>query len=243
MGPILTPSIRRVIQNIRQVGPKRASPPLPAARPLPLLRWPADPRSRPSQRHGATCSTSVTSRRASSSVRTSASGLPLRAARRATCALAPADPFGRCAGTATASSRTPTRPSGGTAGSTMPRCVACASPPPCRTCGARESRGQRCADSPRHRPPPPSPRPYLRRPKQHDYNASQITPEWHAWVQHVRHLPPTQDPVMIASKQRWMTVRPPLSLSGLPLVAQLVADCTPCASRARSLARSPTRRT
>ncbi|GAA5910621.1 hypothetical protein JCM3775_001812 [Rhodotorula graminis] len=39
----------------------------------------------------------------------------------------------------------------------------------------------------------------------HDYNASQITPEWHAWVQHVRHLPPTQDPVMIASKQRWMT--------------------------------------
>ncbi|BGP48526.1 hypothetical protein JCM10450v2_004402 [Rhodotorula kratochvilovae] len=37
----------------------------------------------------------------------------------------------------------------------------------------------------------------------HDFNASQVTPEWHAWLTHVRHLPPTEDPVMIASAQRW----------------------------------------
>ncbi|GAA6058415.1 hypothetical protein JCM3770_000457 [Rhodotorula araucariae] len=37
----------------------------------------------------------------------------------------------------------------------------------------------------------------------HDFNGSQVTPEWHAWLTHVRHLPPTQDPVMLAAKQRW----------------------------------------
>lgn len=42
---------------------------------------------------------------------------------------------------------------------------------------------------------------------QHDYNASQVTPEWHAWLTHVRHDPPTVDPVMQASRQRWQIVR------------------------------------
>ncbi|GAA6028356.1 hypothetical protein JCM8097_006991 [Rhodosporidiobolus ruineniae] len=39
----------------------------------------------------------------------------------------------------------------------------------------------------------------------HDYNASQVTPEWHAWISHIRHLPPTEDPVMLASKKPWQT--------------------------------------
>ncbi|GAA5938388.1 hypothetical protein JCM1841_006727 [Sporobolomyces salmonicolor] len=37
----------------------------------------------------------------------------------------------------------------------------------------------------------------------HDFNASQVTPEWHAWVSHMRHDPPNADPVMQASKQPW----------------------------------------
>ncbi|GAA6001414.1 complex I NDUFA12 subunit family protein [Rhodotorula paludigena] len=37
----------------------------------------------------------------------------------------------------------------------------------------------------------------------HDYNASQVTPEWHSWLTHMRHDPPNRDPVMIASKQKW----------------------------------------
>ncbi|SCV71804.1 BQ2448_4498 [Microbotryum intermedium] len=40
----------------------------------------------------------------------------------------------------------------------------------------------------------------------HDFNASQITPEWHSWISHIRHLPPPQDPVVQASKQPWQTV-------------------------------------
>ncbi|GAA5975783.1 hypothetical protein JCM11641_005872 [Rhodosporidiobolus odoratus] len=37
----------------------------------------------------------------------------------------------------------------------------------------------------------------------HDYNAAQVPPDWHAWIQHIRHLPPPIDPVMQASKQPW----------------------------------------
>jgi NADH dehydrogenase (ubiquinone) 1 alpha subcomplex subunit 12 len=43
--------------------------------------------------------------------------------------------------------------------------------------------------------------------QQHDFNASQVTPEWHAWLTHIRHLPPPEDPIMQASKQPWQTVR------------------------------------
>ncbi|ORY89485.1 NADH ubiquinone oxidoreductase subunit NDUFA12-domain-containing protein [Leucosporidium creatinivorum] len=39
----------------------------------------------------------------------------------------------------------------------------------------------------------------------HDFNASQVTPEWHAWLTHIRHLPPPEDPIMQASKQPWQT--------------------------------------
>ncbi|KAF9535004.1 NADH ubiquinone oxidoreductase subunit NDUFA12-domain-containing protein [Crepidotus variabilis] len=31
---------------------------------------------------------------------------------------------------------------------------------------------------------------------QHDYNASQVPPEWHSWLQHIRKEAPTNDPVI-----------------------------------------------
>ncbi|KAK4051083.1 hypothetical protein OIO90_004823 [Microbotryomycetes sp. JL221] len=37
----------------------------------------------------------------------------------------------------------------------------------------------------------------------HDYNASQVTPEWHSWLSHIRHLPPNVDPIVQQSKQPW----------------------------------------
>ncbi|KAF8192427.1 NADH ubiquinone oxidoreductase subunit NDUFA12-domain-containing protein [Pholiota molesta] len=32
---------------------------------------------------------------------------------------------------------------------------------------------------------------------QHDYNATQVPPEWHSWISHIRTEPPTQDPPYI----------------------------------------------
>ncbi|CAH7668260.1 NADH ubiquinone oxidoreductase subunit NDUFA12-domain-containing protein [Phakopsora pachyrhizi] len=37
----------------------------------------------------------------------------------------------------------------------------------------------------------------------HDYNASQIPPEWHSWMSHVRKDPPTEDPVIQECRQPW----------------------------------------
>ncbi|KAK4048324.1 hypothetical protein OIV83_004846 [Microbotryomycetes sp. JL201] len=37
----------------------------------------------------------------------------------------------------------------------------------------------------------------------HDFNLSQVTPEWHSWLSHIRHLPPNVDPIMQQSKQPW----------------------------------------
>ncbi|KIK08459.1 hypothetical protein K443DRAFT_672477 [Laccaria amethystina LaAM-08-1] len=31
---------------------------------------------------------------------------------------------------------------------------------------------------------------------QHEYHASQVPPEWHSWIQHIRKEPPSQDTVM-----------------------------------------------
>ncbi|KAF9481980.1 NDUFA12-domain-containing protein [Pholiota conissans] len=31
---------------------------------------------------------------------------------------------------------------------------------------------------------------------QHDYNATQVPPEWHSWISHIRTEPPTNDAVM-----------------------------------------------
>lgn len=42
---------------------------------------------------------------------------------------------------------------------------------------------------------------------QHDYNASQISSEWHAWMQHTRHEPPTSDIVLQQAKKPWQIVR------------------------------------
>jgi hypothetical protein len=42
---------------------------------------------------------------------------------------------------------------------------------------------------------------------QHDFNAAQVTPEWHAWLSHIRHLPPTEDPVVLSAAKPWQIVR------------------------------------
>ncbi|KAG0149868.1 hypothetical protein CROQUDRAFT_653166 [Cronartium quercuum f. sp. fusiforme G11] len=39
----------------------------------------------------------------------------------------------------------------------------------------------------------------------HDFNASQVTPEWHSWLSHIRKDPPHLDPVVQASRQPWQT--------------------------------------
>ncbi|KAF9647043.1 NDUFA12-domain-containing protein [Thelephora ganbajun] len=38
---------------------------------------------------------------------------------------------------------------------------------------------------------------------QHEYHASQVPPEWHAWLQHIRKDPPTEDPVMQNLSPAW----------------------------------------
>ncbi|KAH9482470.1 NADH dehydrogenase [ubiquinone] 1 alpha subcomplex subunit N7BM [Psilocybe cubensis] len=38
---------------------------------------------------------------------------------------------------------------------------------------------------------------------QHEYNATQVPPEWHSWIHHIRKEPPTNDPVMQASSPPW----------------------------------------
>jgi len=40
---------------------------------------------------------------------------------------------------------------------------------------------------------------------QHEYNASQVPPEWHAWISHIRKDPPTEDKIMQASRQPWQS--------------------------------------
>ncbi|KAF8735663.1 hypothetical protein AX14_001718 [Amanita brunnescens Koide BX004] len=38
---------------------------------------------------------------------------------------------------------------------------------------------------------------------QHDYNATQVPPEWHSWLQHIRKNPPTEDPVVQNASPTW----------------------------------------
>ncbi|KAF7353081.1 NADH dehydrogenase [ubiquinone] 1 alpha subcomplex subunit [Mycena venus] len=38
---------------------------------------------------------------------------------------------------------------------------------------------------------------------QHHYHASQVPPEWHSWISHIRKDPPTEDAMMTASRQPW----------------------------------------
>jgi len=38
---------------------------------------------------------------------------------------------------------------------------------------------------------------------QHEFNATQVPPEWHSWLQHIRKDPPNADPVMLHSVPRW----------------------------------------
>lgn len=53
--------------------------------------------------------------------------------------------------------------------------------------------------------------------KQHNYHSSQVPPEWHSWLTHIRSTPPTEDPLMIESHQPWQVVRaPPVSPSSPP---------------------------
>ncbi|KAG9074271.1 hypothetical protein FS749_005308 [Ceratobasidium sp. UAMH 11750] len=41
--------------------------------------------------------------------------------------------------------------------------------------------------------------------RQHEYNASQIPAEWHAWMHHIRLLPPTEDKALQESQRPWQT--------------------------------------
>jgi NADH:ubiquinone oxidoreductase subunit len=41
---------------------------------------------------------------------------------------------------------------------------------------------------------------------QDDFNASQATPEWHSWLHGIRKDPPTEDPIVQASRPPWLTV-------------------------------------
>jgi len=38
---------------------------------------------------------------------------------------------------------------------------------------------------------------------QHDYNATQVPPEWHSWLQHIRKEPPSEDPVVQKFSPTW----------------------------------------
>ncbi|CAG7849254.1 SubName: Full=Related to nadh-ubiquinone oxidoreductase subunit b17.2 {ECO:0000313/EMBL:CCA67963.1} [Serendipita indica DSM 11827] len=38
---------------------------------------------------------------------------------------------------------------------------------------------------------------------QHEYNATQVPPEWHSWISHIRKDPPTEDGVMAKMTPPW----------------------------------------
>jgi NADH dehydrogenase (ubiquinone) 1 alpha subcomplex subunit 12 len=40
---------------------------------------------------------------------------------------------------------------------------------------------------------------------QHEYNGSQVPPEWHSWLTHIRQPPPTEDAVMQKLTPPWQT--------------------------------------
>ncbi|KAG8769242.1 hypothetical protein FRC20_007051, partial [Serendipita sp. 405] len=42
---------------------------------------------------------------------------------------------------------------------------------------------------------------------QHEYNISQVPPEWHSWISHIRKEPPTEDGVMQKMTPAWKAVR------------------------------------
>lgn len=74
----------------------------------------------------------------------------------------------------------------------------------CTDLGARRKRPRAdWTDTPNH-----GLRPFV----QHDYNASQVSSEWHAWIQHTRHEPPTSDIVLQEAKRPWQIVRSPAPL-------------------------------
>lgn len=39
----------------------------------------------------------------------------------------------------------------------------------------------------------------------YDWNGTQVPPEWHAWLNHIRKEPPHVDPLMIANSPAWKT--------------------------------------
>lgn len=42
--------------------------------------------------------------------------------------------------------------------------------------------------------------------QQHDFNASQVEPSWHAWLHHIRKDPPSSDPVVQKLTPTWQSV-------------------------------------
>lgn len=53
---------------------------------------------------------------------------------------------------------------------------------------------------------PPSCALYLILAHQHDFNATQVPPEWHAWLSHIRKDPPQEDPVVQNLSPPWKAV-------------------------------------
>lgn len=51
---------------------------------------------------------------------------------------------------------------------------------------------------------------------QHEYNASQVPPEWHSWISHIRQEPPTNDPAMQQARPKWIGVREDTSWTSMP---------------------------
>ncbi|CAE6448491.1 unnamed protein product [Rhizoctonia solani] len=41
--------------------------------------------------------------------------------------------------------------------------------------------------------------------RQHEYNATQVPSDWHSWLHHIRHEPPTTDKVIQESQRPWQT--------------------------------------
>jgi hypothetical protein len=44
--------------------------------------------------------------------------------------------------------------------------------------------------------------------QQHEFNASQVPPEWHSWISHIRKDPPTEDALIQRSSPPWKAVSP-----------------------------------
>lgn len=61
--------------------------------------------------------------------------------------------------------------------------------------------------------------------QKHDFNGSQIPPNWHSWITHIRKDPPTEDAVMQNVTPPWQSV---CSLSGASIAFNMFAFTAIC---------------